>query len=87
GLLFAILGALLFVIAYLRSRQGRHDFADRSKEAHLLDQGIPTKGMENARIFGRPFVTAGRMVVYVTIVVAAVEIGLLVLIAQYHVST
>ncbi|KAF9018562.1 hypothetical protein BDZ89DRAFT_1073796 [Hymenopellis radicata] len=41
---------------------------------------ISTAGQENTRVFGRPFITAGWIVVGVTGVVAAVEIGLLVLI-------
>ncbi|KAJ7699338.1 hypothetical protein B0H17DRAFT_1049491 [Mycena rosella] len=90
GLLFAVLGASLYVLAFLRSRHSRHDFADYGK-AELTDeptaqhQGrsvIQTKGQENTRIFGRPFVTAGWIVIGVTAVVAGVEIGLLVLVLQ-----
>ena len=82
GLLFAILAVLLFVIAYFRARHSAHDFADRDKEAYLLDSGIKTQGREGTRIFGRPFVTAGWSVVQVSVVVAAVELGLLVLIIR-----
>jgi len=82
GLLFVVLGLLLFVIAFFRARHSAHDFADRHKEAHLLDSGIKTKGQEGTRIFGRPFVTAGWSVVQVTVVVAAIELGILVLIIQ-----
>ncbi|CAA7262020.1 hypothetical protein NLJ89_g1248 [Agrocybe chaxingu] len=87
GLLFAVLGALLFILAFFRSRHSTHDFADRHKEAHLYDQAIKTKGQDGTRIFGRPFVTAGWIVVQVTVVVAAVEIALLVLILRYRIST
>lgn len=41
---------------------------------------VQTVGQEGTRIFGRPFITAGWIVVAVSIVVAAVEIGLLVLV-------
>lgn len=82
GLLFALLGGLLFIIAYFRARHCTHDFADRHKEARILDSGIKTKGQEGTRIFGRPFVTAGWSVVQVTVVVAAVELALLVFIIR-----
>ncbi|KAH9477102.1 hypothetical protein JR316_0011018 [Psilocybe cubensis] len=87
GLLFAILGGLLFVLAFFRSRHSYHDFADRHKEAHKVDQCIKTKGQEGTRIFGRPFVTAGWIVLQVTFIVAAVEIALLVLILRHHINT
>ncbi|KAL0952607.1 hypothetical protein HGRIS_006862 [Hohenbuehelia grisea] len=84
GLLFAILGGLMFVLAFLRSRHSRHDFADRDKEESSY--GAPhvrkTVGQEGKRIFGRPFVTAGWIVIGVSGVVAAVEIGLLVLVLR-----
>ena len=80
GLLFVILGAVLFVIAFFRARHSSHDFADRHKEAQILDSGIKTEGQDNTRIFGRPFVTAGWTVVQVTVAVAVVELGLLGLI-------
>jgi len=82
GLLFVLLGAVLFIIAFLRARHSSHDFADRNKEAQMLDSGIKTEGQENTRIFGRPFVTAGWTVVQVTVAVAVVEIGLLGLIIR-----
>ncbi|KAJ6463522.1 hypothetical protein C8R45DRAFT_1107858 [Mycena sanguinolenta] len=90
GLLFAVLGAALYVLAFLRARHSRHDFADHDKpedsttpsvrrpEQHV----ICTKGQENTRIFGRPFVTAGSIVIGVAAVVAGVEIGLLVLVLK-----
>jgi hypothetical protein len=82
GLLFVVLGAVLFVIAFFRARHSSHDFADRHKEAQILDSGIKTQGQEGARIFGRPFVTAGWTVVQVTVAVAVVELGLLGLIIR-----
>ncbi|KAJ7698467.1 hypothetical protein B0H16DRAFT_1645086 [Mycena metata] len=89
GLLFAILGSALYVLAFLRSRHSWHDFADDDKPE---SSGAPpqrpprgvirTKGQENTRIFGRPFVTAGWIVIAVATVVAGVEIGLLVLVLK-----
>ncbi|KZT23001.1 hypothetical protein NEOLEDRAFT_1070352, partial [Neolentinus lepideus HHB14362 ss-1] len=43
---------------------------------------IFTRGQENKRIYGRPFVTAGWIVLAVAAVVAAVEIGLFILVLQ-----
>ena len=43
---------------------------------------MKTQGQEGARIFGRPFVTAGWTVVQVTVAVAVVELGLLGLIIR-----
>ncbi|KAF5381513.1 hypothetical protein D9757_008155 [Collybiopsis confluens] len=80
GLLFLILGALLFVISFLRDRHSRHDFADLPTPNHEYDTAdvIQTVGQKGSRIFGRPFVTAGWIVIAVAGVVLAVEIGLLV---------
>ncbi|PPQ95775.1 hypothetical protein CVT26_015915 [Gymnopilus dilepis] len=86
GLLFAILGGLLFVLAFIRSRHSAHDFADRHKESHKFEQCIKTKGQDGTRIFGRPFVTAGWNVIQVTVVVAAAEIAILVLILRHSIS-
>ena len=82
GLLFVVLGAVLFIIAFFRARHSAHDFADRHKEAQILDSGIKTQGQNGTRIFGRPFVTAGWTVVQVTVAVAVVELGLLGLIIR-----
>lgn len=72
----------MFVLAFLRARHSRHDFADRWKENPKYLHAMPTVGQENTRIFGRPFVTAGWIVMGVTCVVGAVEIGLLVLVLR-----
>ncbi|PPQ80358.1 hypothetical protein CVT25_003641 [Psilocybe cyanescens] len=61
-------------------------FIHRHKEAHSVDQCIRTKGQEGTRIFGRPFVTAGWIVLQVTFIVAAVEIALLFLILRHHIN-
>ena len=81
GILYAVLAGFLFLISFLRARHSRHDFADRYEDANS-DRPPPlkTKGQEAARIFGRPFVTAGWTVVAVSALVAAVEICLLLLI-------
>jgi cytochrome b subunit of formate dehydrogenase len=77
---------VLFIIAFFRARHSAHDFADRNKEAQLLDSGIKTEGQDNTRIFGRPFVTAGWTVVQVTVAVAVVELALLGLIIRQVLS-
>ncbi|KAF8192782.1 hypothetical protein K438DRAFT_1906845 [Mycena galopus ATCC 62051] len=93
GLLFAVLGAALYVLAFLRARHSQHDFADypKSEEDYSTTPAAPqraeqnvirTKGQQNTRIFGRPFVTAGWIVIGVAIIVAGVEIGLLVLVLE-----
>ncbi|KAF9450756.1 hypothetical protein P691DRAFT_809593 [Macrolepiota fuliginosa MF-IS2] len=80
GLLFAFLGALLFIMSFFRARHSIHDFADRHKEHSALDRGLPSVGQENGRVFGRPFVTAGWIIIQVTVIVAAVEVAMFVLI-------
>ncbi|KAF4611476.1 hypothetical protein D9613_003901 [Agrocybe pediades] len=87
GIIFAILGGLMFVLAFFRNRHSKHDFADRHKEARRLDNAIKTKGQEGSRIFGRPFVTAGWIVIQVAFVTAATEIALLVLILRHPITT
>jgi hypothetical protein len=72
----------LFIIAFFRARHSAHDFADRHKEARILDSGIQTQGQEGTRIYGRPFVTAGWTVVQVSVVVAAAELAMLALIIR-----
>ncbi|KAJ6554492.1 hypothetical protein B0H19DRAFT_148895 [Mycena capillaripes] len=89
GLLFAVLGASLYVMAFMRARHSRHDFADYDKpessdtpSAQRAQDVIRTKGQESTRIFGRPFITAGWIVIAVATIVAGVEIGLLVLVLK-----
>ncbi|KZT03258.1 uncharacterized protein LAESUDRAFT_704843 [Laetiporus sulphureus 93-53] len=85
GLVYCILAALLFVIAYFRHRQSRHDFADKH-QGRTWEHAKPTVGQSGKRVFGRPFITAGWTVVSVTIVVALVEIALVVLILTMDLS-
>lgn len=73
---------MFFVIAFMRQRHSLHDFADSYWARPSVDSPIRTVGQTGKRIFGRPFVTAGWVVVALAIIVAAVEIGLLVLIFQ-----
>ncbi|KDQ55947.1 hypothetical protein JAAARDRAFT_36726 [Jaapia argillacea MUCL 33604] len=95
GLLYAILSGLLVVISFFRARTSRHDFADKyinrfsqNKEApftqhsRLYRRARPTVGQENTRVFGRPFITAGWIVVAVAGVVAVMEIGLFILVLR-----
>ncbi|KAF5375346.1 hypothetical protein D9615_007934 [Tricholomella constricta] len=85
GILFAVLGSLLMVLSFLRARHSDHDFSDRWKEEERQQRhqnAIQTVGQEGTRIFGRPFITAGWIVLGVALVVAVVEVVLLVLILQ-----
>jgi len=80
GLLYAVLAGLLFALSFLRSRHSQHDFSDAHKGEN--QPAIRTRGQTGSRIFGRPFVTAGWIVVAVSIVVATVELGLLILVMK-----
>jgi len=81
GILYAVLAGLLFIISFFRARHSRHDFADCDKEDRSnRPPALQTNGQQGTRVFGRPFVTAGWIVVAVSGLVAAVEICLLVLI-------
>ncbi|TFK48263.1 hypothetical protein OE88DRAFT_1737954 [Heliocybe sulcata] len=55
---------------------------EASRSASRRHYAIVTRGQENKRVYGRPFVTAGWIVLAVAGVVAAVEIGLFVLVLQ-----
>ncbi|KAF7968413.1 hypothetical protein HWV62_2414 [Athelia sp. TMB] len=84
GILYAVLAGLLFVASFFRARHSRHDFADYDKEQFdsSRPRALKTKGQEGQRIFGRPFKTAGWIVVAVTFLVAAVEVCLMVLVLE-----
>jgi hypothetical protein len=82
GLLYATLAALLTVTAFLRARHSRHDFADPPAHFYLrekLPAALPTVGMAGKRVLGRPFITAGWIVLGLGITVASIEIMLFVL--------
>ncbi|OBZ74661.1 hypothetical protein A0H81_05545 [Grifola frondosa] len=70
---------MLFVLAFFRQRHSKHDFADRNRDASY-NNAVKTVGQTGKQIFGRPFVTAGWIVLALTVIVLAVEIGLMVLI-------
>ncbi|KDQ16416.1 hypothetical protein BOTBODRAFT_64758 [Botryobasidium botryosum FD-172 SS1] len=93
GLLYVILAGFLFLLSILRRRHSRHDFSDRygvvagrwdgdTIEGEVAQSRARDSSVDSTcrRIYGRPFVTAGWIVVAVSLVVAAVEVGLLVLI-------
>jgi len=80
GLLYAVLAGLLFAVSFVRQSHSQQDFADGHRDAST--PAIKTHGQTGKRIFGRPFVTAGWIVVMVSLIVATVEIALLVLILK-----
>jgi len=80
GLLYALLAGFLLVIATIRAKYNKHDFADHPDEDY--SHAIQTKGQSTARIFGRPFVTAGRIAITILIGVGVIEVVLLVLILK-----
>ena len=91
GFIFAGLAVLLFALAFIRARHSRHDFADQpkgaaGKEDPAYKHPIVTVGQSQDRIFGRPFVTAGWIVIAVTVVVFAAEISLMVMVLQLDAS-
>lgn len=67
------------MLAYVRQRHSRHDFADQHR-THTGQPPIQTVGQTGRRNFGRPFVTAGWIVIALTAVVAIAEVWMLVLI-------
>ena len=74
---------MLLLCSFLRARHSQHDFADVYKDSNgpsKHQRPLPTKGQENKQNFGRPFITAGWVVLAVAGVVGATEVGMLVLI-------
>ena len=82
GILYTVLAGLLYILAFLRQRHSMHDFADSGLRSASSEDPIRTAGQTGKRIFGRPFVTAGWIVVLLTIIVASVEITLMVFIFE-----
>jgi hypothetical protein len=83
GLLYAVLAGSLYIISFLRARHSQHDFADGWQQDSSSNGGaVSTVGQDNGRVFGRPFKTAGNFVIAVGVAVAAIEIGLLVLVMR-----
>ena len=69
-------------MAFFRGRQAKHDFADDTQDSYPQEVIVKTVGQEHERIFGPPFVTAGWIVVAVSSMVIAMEVVLLILVAQ-----
>ena len=78
---------MIGVITVMRSRHSMHDFADEHRPPTLPDTDAgpvsPVARSESrSRILGRPFVTAGWVVITLGAVVFAVEVALLVLVLR-----
>jgi hypothetical protein len=84
GIVYAVLAFLLCICAFFRARYARHGIADTADDDDntLSLLAIPTVGQEHKQSFGRPFVTAGKIVAVVAFVVAGTEIALFVLVLQ-----
>ncbi|CAE6483412.1 unnamed protein product [Rhizoctonia solani] len=88
GLLYVILAVLLFIVSIVRRKHSRHDFSDLHASHGRFDGNQAPQNQERPnppqrkRIFGRPFVTAGWVVVFLTSVVAIIEITLLIFLLQ-----
>jgi len=91
GLLYSAMAVLILLCAYIRTRfvtlrQGPQSDFELATEAcqQLLtsSRAIRTVGHENKRLIGPAFVSAGRVVVLVALVVAATELTLAALIFQ-----
>lgn len=78
---YAALSALMFAISFFRARRSDRDFADATENDKVKWKNAKrTKGQDGARIFGRPFVTAGWSVLAMAAAVAGMEIACIVLI-------
>ena len=85
GIVYAILAGLLYVVAFLRHRQTRRDFADKHL-GRVWHHAMPTVGQAGKQNFGRPLTTAAWFVLLVTLIVALVEVAFLVLIFRMDLS-
>jgi len=81
GIVYAILAGLIYVVAFLRHRQSRHDFADKHVGRAWV-HASPTAGQVGKQNFGRPLTTASWLVLLLTAIVALVEVAFLVLISR-----
>ncbi|KAL1708828.1 hypothetical protein EV121DRAFT_276794 [Schizophyllum commune] len=79
GVLFAVFGVLMFCIAYYRSRHSKHDFADNNIKTGKEGRVMQTDGQHGKRIYGRPYITAGKFVVLVALLVLGLELALLIM--------
>jgi hypothetical protein len=89
GFLYVTLAVTLAVTSYARSYYSDEDFADHAVPPNAREPTLDTGRERSAavastissrRVFGRPFVTAGWIVVVVTIVVLSIEFSILYLI-------
>lgn len=78
GLLYAVLAALFLITAYIRRRHSNRDFSDQARAAQ--EALHPPPG--SARVWGRPFTTAGWVVAQVTIIVVSMQVILFVLLLR-----
>ena len=78
GLIYIALASLLLITAYIRRRHSNRDFSDQARTALEALHPQPSP----ARVWGRPFATAGWIVVQVTTIVASVQVVLLVLLLR-----
>lgn len=85
GVVYAILAGLLYIVAFLRHRQTRHDFADKYL-GQAWHHAMPTVGQVGKQNFGRPLTTATWFVLLVAGIVALVEVAFLVLIFRMDLS-
>ncbi|CCA71288.1 hypothetical protein PIIN_05227 [Serendipita indica DSM 11827] len=76
GLLFSALGAVLYMCALARRRHSNLDFADQEVPQEARS---PVSSLHGSRIFGRPFRTAGNVVLLVSLLVTSTHITLFVL--------
>lgn len=85
GLLYTILAACFAVIAYARRRYSNEDFSDQNmpqSPSLVLNDLNVTIDSNGRRVFGRSFVTAGRIVVGTSVVVIVAQVSLLVLLVM-----
>lgn len=83
--MYAILACLLYIVAFLRHRQTRHDFADKYL-GRAWRHAMPTVGQAGKQNFGRPLTTATWFILLVTMIVALVEAAFLVIIFRMNLS-
>ena len=74
-----VLASVLFVVAYVRSHHSRQGIASWKRPEGASPGVVVTVGTEGMRVFGRPFVTAGWIVIGVSAVVGLAEIILFIL--------
>lgn len=81
GILFMLLSGLLFFLALARRKHSDRDFSDQRKVLPVSQIGLHA-----SRIFGGPFITAGRIVLIVSAVVIAAEVTLMAFILHLEIA-